>query len=80
MAMQMSCDQSITSFEGSVVIFIFIIVFLLLSYFVLDLGFAAVGLDLVSFLSMHSKTSSKPCIDLSTTIGPAFKLYLLVLF
>ena len=30
----------------------------LLSYFVLDLGLAAVGLDLVSFLSMYSKTSS----------------------
>jgi hypothetical protein len=34
-------------------IFIFIIVFLLLSYFGLDLGLAAVGLELVSFLSMY---------------------------
>jgi hypothetical protein len=34
-------------------IFIFIIVFLLLSYYGLDLVLAAVGLELVSFLSMY---------------------------
>ena len=45
------CDQSLTRFEVSVIIFIFIIVCWLLSYFVLDLGLAAVVLDLVSFLS-----------------------------
>jgi hypothetical protein len=41
-------------------LFLFIIVFGLLPYFVLDLGLAAMGLDLVTFLSLYSKTNSKP--------------------